>query len=82
MPNSKALAGSGRRTSKATPATAATDARFFNLYGEIPATCYGPEAQSIHGIDESVSLASLGDVPRVLALFITDWCGLEPINDP
>ena len=62
--------------------TATTDARFFNLYGDIPATCYGPEAQSIHGIDESVSLASLGDVTRVLALFITDWCGLEPINDP
>ncbi len=60
--------------------TATTDARFFNLYGNIPATCYGPEAQNIHGIDESVSLESLRDVTRVLALFIADWCGVEPIE--
>ncbi len=60
--------------------TATTDARFFNLYGDIPATCYGPEAQNIHGIDESVGLDSLRDVTRVLALFIAKWCGLEPID--
>jgi acetylornithine deacetylase len=58
-------------------ATCTTDARFFNLYGNTPATCYGPEADSIHGIDESVSLDSLRDVTRVLALFMAGWCGLE-----
>ena len=59
--------------------TATTDARFFNLYGKIPATCYGPEASAIHGIDESVSLDSFKQVTRVLALFLAEWCGTEPI---
>jgi acetylornithine deacetylase len=58
--------------------SATTDARFFNLYGNIPATCYGPEASDIHGIDESVSLASTLQVTKVLALFMARWCGLEP----
>ncbi|MCG5241221.1 M20 family metallopeptidase [Azospirillum doebereinerae] len=57
--------------------TCTTDARFFALYGDTPATCYGPEATRIHGIDESVSLDSVRDVTRVLALFIAGWCGLE-----
>jgi acetylornithine deacetylase len=57
--------------------SATTDARFFNLYGSIPATCYGPEAADIHGIDESVSLASALQVAKVLALFMAGWCGLE-----
>lgn len=60
--------------------TATTDARFFILYGDTPATCYGPEADSIHGIDESVSLESMAMVSRVLALFIARWCGLERIG--
>ncbi len=60
-------------------ATCTTDARFFNLYGAIPATCYGPEAERIHGIDESVSLTSTRDVTLVLALFMASWCGLEPV---
>ena len=58
--------------------SATTDARFFNLYGSIPATCYGPEANNIHGIDESVSLTSTLRVTKVLALFMARWCGLEP----
>jgi acetylornithine deacetylase len=57
--------------------TATTDARTFHLYGSTPATCYGPEATNIHGIDESVSLASSVAVTKVLALFIARWCGLE-----
>jgi acetylornithine deacetylase len=57
--------------------TATTDARTFHLYGTIPATCYGPEATNIHGIDESVSLASTLAVTQVLALFMARWCGLE-----
>ena len=58
--------------------SATTDARFFNLYSGIPATCYGPEAKNTHGIDESVSLASTLRVTKVLALFMARWCGLEP----
>lgn len=57
--------------------SATTDARVFHLYGKIPATCYGPEARNIHGIDESVSLESVRKVTRVLALFMARWCGLE-----
>lgn len=60
--------------------TCTTDARFFNLYGDTPATCYGPEATHIHGIDESVSLESLRDVTRVLALFMASWCGVERVS--
>lgn len=55
----------------------ATDARFFNLYGGIPATCFGPEGGSIHGIDEWVSISSMMDVTKVLAVFIARWCGLN-----
>ncbi len=54
-----------------------TDARFYTLYGGTQATCYGPDAQNIHGIDESVGLQSIHDTTRVLALTIAGWCGLE-----
>ncbi len=55
-----------------------TDARHYALYQGTEATCYGPDSDSIHGIDESVGLASLHDVTRVLALTIAEWCGVEP----
>jgi acetylornithine deacetylase len=53
-----------------------TDARHYVLHGGTEATCYGPDADAIHGIDESVSLASMHDVTRVIALTIAGWCGL------
>jgi acetylornithine deacetylase len=55
-----------------------TDARFYALYQGTEAACYGPGGDSIHGIDESVSLASLHEVTEVLAMTIADWCGVEP----
>ena len=58
--------------------TATTDARFFQIYGGIPATCYGPRAENIHGIDERVSINSMMQTSEVLALFMLDWCGVEP----
>ena len=61
-----------------TVSTATTDARTFNLYGPIPATCYGPEGASIHGIDEWVSIDSTMRVTEVLARFMTRWCGVAP----
>lgn len=57
--------------------TATTDARFFQLYGKTPATCYGPISENIHGIDEWVSIESMMEVSQVLALFLMRWCGLE-----
>ncbi|HVY06833.1 MAG TPA: ArgE/DapE family deacylase [Burkholderiales bacterium] len=60
--------------------SATTDARVFNLYGSIPATCYGPEAQNIHGIDESVSIESAVRTAQVLAIFMARWCGVEKLK--
>ena len=60
------------------PLTATTDARFYGLYAGIPALVYGPNAENIHGFDERVELESLRRVTRVVALFIAEWCGLEP----
>ena len=54
-----------------------TDARFYTLYGGVQATCYGADAENIHGIDESVGLACVHDVTRVLALTVATWCGVE-----
>jgi acetylornithine deacetylase len=60
-----------------TVSTGTTDARTFNLYGPIPATCYGPTGSSIHGIDEWVSIDSTMQVTQVLARFIARWCGVN-----
>lgn len=57
--------------------TATTDVRFFELYGNTPATCYGPVGGSYHGIDEWVSIDSILSVAEVLALFTSEWCGLQ-----
>ena len=60
--------------------TATTDARFFRLDANMPVTCYGPHADNIHGVDESVSIASMTRVATVMAQFIVDWCGVEPLE--
>ena len=56
--------------------TALTDTRFYGRYG-IPALCWGPRAEAIHGFDERVELASLRGCTEVIALFVALWCGLE-----
>ena len=57
--------------------TGLTDARHYVLSGGTQATCYGPDAQNIHGIDESVGLDAMLQTTKVLALTIAEWCGLE-----
>jgi acetylornithine deacetylase len=57
--------------------TATTDARSFALYAGTPAVCFGPHAESIHSVDERVSLPSVLQTAQALALFIDDWCGVE-----
>ena len=57
--------------------TATTDARHFVRRG-IPAVCFGPRGERIHGIDERVSLRSVVESAQVLGLFIRDWCVLVP----
>ncbi|AZR92774.1 acetylornithine deacetylase [Bordetella trematum] len=59
-------------------ATATTDARHFRLMMDVPVTCYGPKARNVHGFDECVSVDSMINVATTLALFMQQWCGLEP----
>nr|WP_231502485.1 ArgE/DapE family deacylase [Herbaspirillum sp. RV1423] len=59
--------------------TATTDARHFQMMLDVPVTCYGPQARNIHGIDEAVSIESMQRVSATLALFLQNWCGVEPI---
>src|SRR5947209_18629733 len=53
------------------------DARVYALYDRIPALCYGPISQNIHGVDERVRLASVKRITTAMALFIAEWCGVE-----
>lgn len=71
------LRSSGAELSQG-PTTATTDARFFGLYGGTPALVYGPVAERIHGFNEAVELESVRRVCQTIALFVADWCGLEP----
>jgi acetylornithine deacetylase len=57
--------------------TATTDARSFALYAGTQAVCFGPHAESIHSVDERVSLPTVLQTAQALALFIDGWCGLE-----
>lgn len=62
------------------PATGLTDGRFFTLYQDTPVACFGPDAQEIHGIDESVGLDSMHDITRTIALTMAEWCGVEAVR--
>ena len=59
------------------PATGLTDGRFFQLYQGTPVACFGPDAQDIHGIDESVGMDSMHDITRTIAVTMAAWCGVE-----
>jgi acetylornithine deacetylase len=52
------------------------DGRVFTLYAGIPALVYGPVSEAIHGFDERVSIESVRQVTKTIALFIADWCGV------
>jgi len=56
------------------------DARVYALYDKIPALCYGPLGHDLHGYDERVSLKSVEKVTQAIALFIADWCAVEPLG--
>jgi acetylornithine deacetylase len=55
------------------------DTRVYALYDRVPALCYGPISKNIHGFDECVSLGSVRRVTTAMALFVAEWCGVEPI---
>jgi len=59
------------------PATGLTDGRHFVLYQNTPCAVFGPDAQDIHGIDESVGVDSIHGITRSIALTMAEWCGVE-----
>ena len=48
----------------------------------MPALCYGPIGQNIHGFDERVSLSSVKRITAAMALFVAEWCGVEATGPP
>jgi acetylornithine deacetylase len=56
------------------------DGRVFVLYGGMPAMVYGPISEAIHGVDERVHIDSVRKITTSIALFIAEWCGLEPAD--
>ncbi|KAB7707192.1 ArgE/DapE family deacylase [Bacillus aerolatus] len=54
--------------------TGTTDARFYNLYYDIPSTCYGPTGSNLHGPNEWIDLDSVKRVTKTYAAFLLEWC--------
>ncbi len=59
--------------------TAYLDSRVYALYDKIPVLNYGCTAENYHGFDERVNLASVQRTTAVIARFIAEWCGVEPV---
>lgn len=60
-----------------TTSTATTDIRHYNLFYDIPATCYGPLGGNNHAPNEWVNLPSVKDCTKTYVAFILDWCGVN-----
>ncbi len=60
--------------------TATSDTRQYDLYYGIPTLCYGGHGEGSHSPQERTDLASMRDTTRTIALFISEWCGLRPID--
>jgi acetylornithine deacetylase len=58
--------------------TALTDTRFYGLNYGIPSLCFGASGAAMHGFNEYVDLESLRQSTKATALFIAEWCGVEP----
>ena len=59
--------------------TATTDTRYYGLNAGIPSLCYGATCERMHGFNERVDLDSLRRTTKTIALFVAEWCGVEPI---
>jgi acetylornithine deacetylase len=59
---------------------AVTDCRFYGRYYHIPSLAYGPASTDGHGFDEFVELDSLKKATIVIARFISEWCGVTPLD--
>lgn len=60
--------------------TAYLDGRVFALYADMPTLVFGASSENIHGFDERLSLDSLKRVTKAIALFVAEWCGVEPVS--
>jgi acetylornithine deacetylase len=58
--------------------TALTDTRFYGLNYNIPSLCFGASGEAMHGFNEYIDLDSLRQSTKATALFIAEWCGVEP----
>lgn len=65
---------------QARTSTAVNDTRFYGLYHRMPALCYGPRSDNIHGFDERAHLETLRQTTLAIAAFIADWCGTRPMQ--
>lgn len=57
---------------------AATDGRYMALIQDTPVLVYGPVCEGAHAFNERVDLRSVREVTKTMALFIAEWCGVEP----
>ena len=67
--------GGGELRSRA--GTGLNDARFYSLFYGIPAFCYGPKAEQVHGFNERVEIESIRGTTKSIAAFVAGWCGVE-----
>ncbi|MDT8265404.1 M20/M25/M40 family metallo-hydrolase, partial [Roseomonas sp. DSM 102946] len=65
--------GGGELRSRA--GTGLNDARFYSLFYGIPAFCYGPKAEQVHGFNERVEIESIRGTTKSIAAFVAGWCG-------
>jgi len=56
------------------------DARVYALYDRMTTLCYGPAGDGIHGVDERANLESVLRCTKAMALFVAEWCGVEPVE--
>ncbi|MCW3767358.1 MULTISPECIES: ArgE/DapE family deacylase [Paenarthrobacter] len=72
-----AFTAANGRALGSTTMTAYIDSRVYGLFDNTPSLVFGPVCQRMHGADECVSVDSLREVTRAMALFIAQWCGVE-----
>ncbi len=59
--------------------TGVNDTRFYGLYYDIPALCYGAGGEGAHAFDERANLAQLKQTTVAIAEFVARWCGTRAL---